>query len=115
MTKLHCISEKIETGSVYYFQEERLSSDEPHYFVVLNRNPHIEEFLILACISSQVEKRKRIAKFLRFPEETLVMVSPLKYSMLKKESVIDCNNIFERSIQSLIDKLEKNNLKFVKN
>ncbi len=107
----YCISEKIETGSVYYFQEERLSSDEPHYFIVLNRNPRTEEFLILVSASSQVDKSKRIAKYLRFPEKTLVVVSPSEYPTFKKESVINCNSIFEKTTQSLIDKLEKKQLK----
>ncbi len=105
------ISETIETGSVYYFEEEELSSDEPHYFIVLNKNPRAEEFLMLVCASSQVDKRKRIAKFLRFPEKTLVVVSPSEYPIFKKESVIDCNRVFEKTIQSLIDKLEKKQLK----
>ncbi len=109
------ISETVETGSVYYFKEERLSSSEPHYFIVLNKNPRTEEFLILVCTSSQVDKRKRIAKLLRFPEKTLVVVSPSEYPTFKKESVIDCNRIFEKTIQSLIDKLQKKQLKSCEN
>lgn len=105
------ISETIETGSVYYFQEEGLSSREPHYFVVLNKNPRTEEFLILICTSSQVDKRKRIAQFLRFPEKTLVVISPSEYPIFQKESVVDCNRIFEKTIQSLVDKLTKRQLK----
>lgn len=105
------ISETIETGSVYYFEDEELSSQEPHYFIVLNKNPRTEEFLVLVCASSQVEKRKRIAQFLKFPENTLVMVSPSEYSIFKKESVIDCNRIFEKTIQSLVEKLENGQLK----
>jgi hypothetical protein len=105
------ISETIETGSVYYFKEEELSSTEPHYFIVLNKNPRTEEFLMLVCASSQVEKRKRIAKYLRFPESTLVVVSPSEYSRFTKDSVVDCNRIFEKTIQSLIEKLEKGQLK----
>ena len=50
---------EIQNGSVYYFEEEKLSSTEPHYFVVLNRNPRNEEFLILVCASSQIMKRKQ--------------------------------------------------------
>jgi len=107
----HCIPEEIKTGSVYYFQEEGLSSNEPHYFIVLNRNPRTEEFLILVCASSQVDKRKRIVRFLGFPQKTLVIVSPSEYPTFKKESVIDCNSVFERTTQSLIDKLEKKQLK----
>lgn len=101
----------IRSGSVYYFEEEQLSSDEPHYFVVLNRNPRTEEFLILVCASSQVEKRKQIIQRLGFAQETLVFVSPSEYSIFTKDTVIDCNRVFEKTAQTLIEKLEQNELK----
>ncbi|KKT87313.1 hypothetical protein A3A64_03490 [Candidatus Gottesmanbacteria bacterium RIFCSPLOWO2_01_FULL_48_11] len=108
------ISETIETGSVYYYEEKELSSSEPHYFIVLNINPRSEGTLILACVSSKVKKRKRIAKSLGFPGRTLVVVSPSEYPIFDTESVIDCNRTFERTIQSLADKLEKKQLKICK-
>ncbi len=101
----------VKTGSVYYFEEESLSSDEPHYFIVLNKNPRTDEILILVCASSQVEKRRQIIKKLDFPEETLVAVSPSEYQLFTKETVVDCNRVFEKSAQSLIEKLEQNELK----
>lgn len=79
----------IKTGSVYYFEEERLASNEPHYFVVLNRSPRTEELLILVCASSQVEKRQQIIQKLGFPQETLVFVSPVDYPLFTKDSIID--------------------------
>lgn len=101
----------INTGSVYYFEEKELSSNEPHYFVVLNQNPRTEEFLILVCASSQVEKRRQIIQRLGFPEETLVFVSPAEYAIFSKDTVIDCNRVFEKTPQTLIEKLDQNKLK----
>ncbi len=101
----------IQTGAVYYFEEELLSSPEPHYFIVLNKNPRNEEVLILVCASSQVEKRKQISKRLRFPTETLVIISPSEYPLFTKETVVDCNSVFEKNAQSLVDKLEHGKLK----
>lgn len=101
----------IQTGSVYYFEEEQLSSTEPHYFVVLNKCPKTEELLILVCASSQVEKRKDIVRRLKFSAETLVIISPSEYALFTKETVIDCNRAFEKTAQSLIDKLEQGKLK----
>ena len=101
----------IKTGSVYYFEEEELSSDEPHYFVVLNQNPRTEEFLILVCASSQIEKRRQIMQRLSFPQETLVFVSPSEYPTFSKDTVIDCNRVFEKTSQTLIEKLDQNKLK----
>lgn len=100
----------IKTGSVYYFEEEKLSSTEPHYFVVLNSNPHTAELLLLVCASSQVNKRQTIALKLGFHQDTLVLVSPGEYKLFTKETVIDCNRVFEKTPQSLIEKLEEGKL-----
>lgn len=101
----------IQTGSVYYFEEEQLSSDEPHYFVVLNRSPRTEDFLMLVCASSKVEKRVAIAERLGFPKETLVFLTPLECKLFSKDTVIDCNSVFEKTAQSIIEKLEQKKLK----
>lgn len=101
----------IQAGSVYYFEEERLSSIEPHYFIVLNKSPRTEELLILVCASSQVDKRKHIAQKLGFPLETIVTISPSEFALFTKKTVVDCNGVFEKTAQSLIDKLEQEKLK----
>jgi hypothetical protein len=100
----------IQIGSVYYFQEEQVQSTEPHYFVVLNKNPRSEDFLILVCASSQVEKRKQIIQKLGFPPETLVFISPKEFPLFTKETVVDCNRAFEKTAQLLINKLEQGKL-----
>ena len=41
-------------GSVYYLQHRDLSSGEPHFFVVLNRDTTRDEFLVLAVSSSNI-------------------------------------------------------------
>src|SRR3989344_4970539 len=100
----------MKTGSVYYFEEEQLSSTEPHYFVVLNKEPRTEEFLILVCASSQVEKRRQTIQKLGFPQETLVFVSSTDYRLFRRDTVIDCNRAFEKTARSLIEKFEENRL-----
>ena len=37
----------IKPGSVYYFPSEKLTSNDSHYFVVINLNPFIEQVIIL--------------------------------------------------------------------
>jgi len=98
----------IKRGSVYYFKEDNFVSTEPHFFVVLNKNPKNNTVLILACATSQIEKRKEIARKLKFLEETLVEVSPSDFSFFTKSTLFDCNNVIEKSVQSLIDKLCNN-------
>ena len=101
----------IQRGSVYYFEEEQLSSEEPHYFVVLNENPRTEDFLVLLVASSQVAKRIRIAKHLGFPPETIVVVTPTECPLFSKDTVNDCNSTIERTTESLIEKLESGTLR----
>ncbi len=101
----------IQRGSVYYFEDDQLSSEEPHYFIVLNENPRSEDFLILLVASSQVVKRTRIANLLGFPPETLVVITPTECPLFTKETIIDCNSTFERTARSLIEKLEQGKLK----
>lgn len=100
----------LQRGSVFYFAEEQLTSEKPHYFVVLNKNPKAEEFLVLAVASSKVEKRRRIAKLLKFPEKTLVIVQAEEYSLFTTETVIDCNSVIEKTVDSLIEKLKNKKL-----
>lgn len=101
----------IRSGSVFYFEEEEVASPEAHYFVVLNKDPRTDEMLILVCASSRVAKRKAIVNRLGFPPETLVLITSAEYPLFTKDTVIDCNRAFEKTPQSLIDKLKFGKLK----
>jgi hypothetical protein len=101
----------LKTGSVYYFEEERLKSPEPHYFIVLNKTPKNDSVLFLACASSQVEKRKSAIRALGFSPETLVTVDPGEYDGFPKATAVDCNTVFEKTTLSVIDKLANKKLR----
>lgn len=101
----------IKRGTVYYLKDENFSSNEPHFFVVLNKNPRDNTILILACATSQIEKRKKNAQKLNFPPETLIEVSPSDFNLFSKNTLFDCNCVVERNMQSIIDKLSKKELK----
>ena len=103
------IKGSIRPGSVFYFSDEDLSSSEPHYFIVLNINPLTDSTLLLVCSqSSQCEIVKRRRR--EFPE-TVVDISPCEYASFTRNSVVDCNNIFDRTIAQLAKKREDNVLK----
>jgi hypothetical protein len=104
-----CIKSTIRPGSVYYFVEESFSSPEPHYFIVINRNPVSDNIVLLVCSSSQIEKVKRRRKLL--PPETLVEIKESRYINFTTDSIIDCNNILQKTKEQLIQKLEQNELK----
>jgi hypothetical protein len=100
----------ITTGSVYYFEEEHLSSAEPHFFVVLNKNPRTDEFLFLVVASSQVGKRIDVARRLNFSPDTQVVIPLGEYAHFTKDTVIDCNTVFEKTTLYLIEKLKQGQL-----
>ncbi len=90
----------LRPGSVYYFTERALTSAEPHFFIVVNRDPVGSEVLLLTVITSQVEKVKR---FRRDLPGTLVELDPGLYDELRKPSVVDGNSIFTKSLDEFVD------------
>lgn len=103
------IKSTIRVGSVYYFSEESLKSPEPHYFIVLNINPHDDTIIFLVCASSQINKVVNRRK--TCPKSTLVKITPTQYPDFKVMSIVDCNNVFERTVDQLIEKLASNKLR----
>jgi len=91
-------------GSVYYLQHAALSSPEPHYFVVLNLDPHGDSFLVLAVASSKIESVRQRSRNL--PPETLVEISPNENSGLPLQSIVDCNYWFRVTKAELLQKLQ---------
>jgi len=88
----------LRQGTVYYMPDRGLSSPEPHYFIVVNRNPVGENLLLMAVTTSQVERAERRIERPQMPEETLVHVSPEEYTEFTKPSCVNCNQLFTRTV-----------------
>lgn len=80
----------LREGSVYYFEERSLTSPEPHYFIVVNSDPLAQRVLLLSVVTSQVESVKLRRKAC---PETLVELAPAVFGVLKKPSIVDCNDL----------------------
>lgn len=80
----------LREGSVYYFTHRSLTSPEPHYFIVVNADPLKQEVLLLGVCTSKVAgvRQRRRA----FPE-TIVEISPQAFDVLRKLSIVDCNDL----------------------
>lgn len=91
-------------GSVYHLQDRRLTSAEPHFFVVLNLDPHGDAFLVLAVASSKIDNVRNRSRNL--PSETLVDISPDEYGDFTVQSIVDCNHAFRVTRQELLQKLQ---------
>ena len=105
------IKATIKPGSVFYFVEEALSSDDPHYFIVLNHHPLTDDILVLVCSSSQISKVKARVKRRNFPQSTVVELLKSEYPDFTKDSIVDCNEVFPRTIAQLVEKLRHGELR----
>lgn len=103
------IKHGIVTGSVYYFSHDDFTTDEPHYFVVLNDAPQNSEDIVMVVATSQIDKVKRI--YNQMPLSTLVEVLPNECSLFSLHTIFNCNSIIEIPLQVLIDKLGLGELK----
>lgn len=80
----------LREGSIYYFEERSLASPEPHYFIVVNADPLTQHVLVLGVVTSQVDNVKLRRKTC---PETLVELSPHLFNVLRKPSIVDCNDL----------------------
>ena len=99
----------IRPGSVYYLPHESFSSPEPHYFVIINIAPTVDEVLLLICASSKIANVK--SQWRNCPDETFVVISPHQYSGFKSISILNCNHVIEQSIDQLVERLLNGQLK----
>ncbi len=95
----------LREGSLYYFTERSLTSPEPHYFLVVNSDPISQKVLLLAVVTSKVEKVKLRRKS---SPETLVELGPADLpNILKVPSIVDCNDLKEISLEEFNSRFTK--------
>jgi hypothetical protein len=101
----------LRAGSVYYFQSRELTSCEPHFFVVVNREPITTKLLLLTIVSSKVEKVR-----LRNRERphTVVEISPKEYGEFKVLSAVDCNVLLEKPLLELAGLVKRKEVRYYK-
>jgi hypothetical protein len=80
----------LREGSIYYFTDRQLTSAQPHYFIVVNSAPLTQRVLVLSVVTSQVADVKLRRQ--KCPE-TLVELGPDLTKVLKKASIVDCNDL----------------------
>ena len=93
----------LRQGSVYYMQDRRLTSAEPHFFIVLNHAPLDDRVILLAVSTSQVESLKLRRRDM--PPESVVELSPADYPEFTKPSAVDCGSLFEMTVAELRERL----------
>ena len=90
----------LRAGSVYYFQTRELTSGQPHFFVVANRDPIGTKRVLLTIVTSKVEAVRRRN---RERPQTFIEISPTDYDELKVNSAIDRNVVLEKPLSELAE------------
>ena len=94
----------LRAGSVYYFQTRELTSGQPHFFVVANRDPIGTKRVLLTIVTSKVEAVRRRN---RERPQTFIEISPTDYDELKVNSAIDCNVVLEKPLSELAGMVQR--------
>lgn len=102
------IKATIRYGSVFYFPNEKFSSPFYHYFIVINSEPISDRIIYLICASSQIHTVNVRRK--GFPPDTLVRINPNQYSGFTFDSILDCNDVHEQTIDELVKRLSDGRL-----
>lgn len=98
-------------GGVFYFQSRELRSGEPHFFIVVNRDPIATKLLLLTIVTSKVDK-VRIRN--RERPHTVVEISPKEYDEFKVLSAVDCNVVLEKSLSELAGLVRRKEVRYHK-
>lgn len=100
-----------EPKGLYYFKSEHLSSDEPHYFIIVELDGLL--FHMVVC-TTRFENRVKYHKIAGFDPCTLVPLKPdKKNNELKEKCFVDCNTVFSMySKEALQEKIENGSLEF---
>lgn len=91
------LAEVSHAYSVYYFTEKSFTNPEPHYFIVVNKAPLKDKFLIMVNSTSQVEKALKRKRHL---PNTLVKIDNTEYAIFIRASVVDCNSVIKKTIEN---------------
>lgn len=99
----------IKPGSVFYFDEGSFKTKgEPHYFIVINYTPLTDRVILLVWASSKIQAVKRRTHNL---PNTTVEIKKGEYPAFTKDSIVNCNEVVSKTLDILIAKLEKKELK----
>lgn len=100
----------IDEKKVYYFSTTQLNTAIPHYFVCILKGEK-DALILVCCTSDKDDKRKKRIEMLGL-HSTLVWIKPDNNNGLTKETFVDCNSIFEYSINDFKKMYEQDQLEY---
>jgi hypothetical protein len=98
----------LREGSIFCFQERKLSSPQPHFHIVVN-DPLSQQVLLLTVVTSKIEK----VKFRRRDcLDTLVELGPGNLpTILTGPSIVDCNDLTRITLTEFCERWSRNEIK----
>ena len=81
----------LRCGSVFYGHIAGITSPEPHYIILLNGNPMLDENFARVVASSRIERIEYFER--RFGKDTIVRLPFGVEKFFKKETFINCNDV----------------------
>ena len=98
----------LREGSAYYFTDRSLTSPEPHFFFVLNSSPLTQGVLLLGVVTSKVPEVKQRR---RATPDTIVEISPQTFAILKKLSIVDCNDLKQVQLEEFNARFQRKEIR----
>lgn len=102
----------LRQGTVYYFHNDALKPEYPHYHIILNRDPLLNNGLHIAVCTSKVEALREKIRVGKIRSDTVIFVGVNEYKEFTKDSAIDCNRIVSCDVQDLKEKMDKNEVRY---
>ena len=99
----------LRAGSVYYFQARELTSEQPHYFIVVNRDPLGTRLLLLTIVTSRLDN-VRLRN--RSRPKTVVFITPTDYPEFRVESAVDTNVVLEKPLSELVKLVRERRVRY---
>lgn len=101
---------QIKQGSLLHFSDEHTGGIDPHYHVILNKNPFDDEIILVYCVTfDPINNQHHEKLFDKYDAKTLITTSE-GHEKIKRTSLFDCNQCFPIPKNKLINKLEKKEL-----
>lgn len=104
------INGTLEQGYIYHYPDGSFTDNTPHFFIVLNKSPQDDSFIILTNATSRVEKVKQRILARKLPDSTFVQVKLGECRIFSKETAFDCNEVHKRTKGDLIALAQKGKL-----
>ncbi len=99
----------LRCGSVLYGHIASITSNEPHYIIILNDNPSYGDSFALVVASSRVERVAQLRSM--YGADTIAEISLGSEKFLSKPTYINCNDVKYFNVKYIKEKFDCNELK----